>query len=49
MQSLEARLGSYSSAVLSLFRVVIGFLYALHGTASLAGGGRSDGAKRPAG
>jgi putative oxidoreductase len=35
MTSQSARLDSYSSAVLSLFRVVIGFLFALHGTIGL--------------
>jgi putative oxidoreductase len=31
-RSTEARLTSYSPAVLSLFRVVIGFMFAIHGT-----------------
>ena len=34
-RSTEARLNSYSPAVISLFRVVIGFLFAIHGTMTL--------------
>jgi len=33
--SLDARLSSYSAPVISLFRAVIGFLFALHGTMTL--------------
>ena len=36
-RSMEATLNSYSPAVLSLFRVVIGFLFAIHGSAGLWG------------
>ena len=35
MTSLTTRLDSYSSAVVGLFRVVIGFLFAIHGTIGL--------------
>jgi putative oxidoreductase len=34
-RSLDARLSSSSSAVISLFRAVIGFLFALHGAMTL--------------
>jgi putative oxidoreductase len=34
---IEARLDDYSSAVISLFRIVMGFLFTLSGTASLFG------------
>jgi putative oxidoreductase len=34
-RSTQARLNSYSPTVLSLFRVVIGFLFAIHGTMTL--------------
>lgn len=34
-RSNEARLNSYSPAVLSLFRVVVGFLFAVHGSTAL--------------
>ena len=36
-QTLDARLDTYSSPVLGIFRVVIGFLFALHGTVHLFG------------
>lgn len=36
-QRLDARLDTYHSPVLGLFRIVIGFLFALHGTAKLFG------------
>lgn len=35
--SLDSRLNTSSSAVISLFRVVIGFLFALHGAMTLFG------------
>jgi putative oxidoreductase len=44
-QKLDARLTSYHSPVLGVFRIVIGFLFAIHGTVKLfawpidAGGG----------
>jgi putative oxidoreductase len=34
-RSLDARLTSYSPAVLSLFRVIIGLLFTLHGTITI--------------
>ncbi|MCX2932689.1 DoxX family protein [Mycobacterium sp. CVI_P3] len=34
-QKLDARLDAYSSPVLGLFRIVIGFLFAIHGTVKL--------------
>ncbi|HUO38915.1 MAG TPA: DoxX family protein, partial [Mycobacterium sp.] len=34
---LENRLNTYSPAVLSIFRIVIGFLFMSHGTATLFG------------
>lgn len=35
--SLEGRLDSYAPVVISVFRVVLGFLFTLHGTSSLFG------------
>jgi putative oxidoreductase len=35
--NLEARLKTYTPAVLSLFRIVIGFMFAIHGTILLFG------------
>ena len=35
MQRLDARLDTYSSPVLGIFRIVIGLLFTLHGTAKL--------------
>jgi putative oxidoreductase len=37
VQILETRLNAYSPAVLSLFRVVFGFMFAIHGTGRLFG------------
>jgi len=37
IQALDARLDRFSSPVLGIFRIVIGFLFALHGTAKLFG------------
>jgi uncharacterized membrane protein YphA (DoxX/SURF4 family) len=37
VQNLETRLNTYSPAVLSLFRVVFGFMFAIHGTGRLFG------------
>jgi putative oxidoreductase len=34
-QTLDARLNTYSSAVLSIFRIVFGFLFAVHGASKL--------------
>jgi putative oxidoreductase len=34
---IESRLNGYSGAVISLFRVVVGFLFALHGTSTMFG------------
>ena len=36
-QRLDARLDTYSSPVLGIFRIVLGLLFALHGTAKLFG------------
>ncbi|MGV1005433.1 MAG: DoxX family protein [Candidatus Nanopelagicales bacterium] len=36
-QRLDARLDTYSSPVLGIFRIVIGLLFALHGSAKLFG------------
>ena len=36
-QTLDARLDTYSSPVLGIFRIVIGFLFAIHGTVGLFG------------
>ena len=36
-QRLDARLGTYSSPVLGIFRIVIGLLFTLHGTSKLFG------------
>lgn len=36
-QNLDARLAGYSSPVLSIFRIVFGLLYTLHGTMKLFG------------
>jgi putative oxidoreductase len=36
-QTLDARLNTYSSAVLSIFRIVFGFLFTFHGTMKLFG------------
>ena len=36
-QTLDARLDTYSSTVLGIFRIVIGFLFAIHGTVGLFG------------
>ena len=35
--NLDARLASYSSPVLSIFRIVFGVLFTLHGTMKLFG------------
>jgi len=37
IQDLDVRLDRFSSPVLGIFRIVIGFLFALHGTAKLFG------------
>jgi|694.fasta_scaffold07579_16 putative oxidoreductase len=37
MDTLNARLDQHKSTVLGIFRIVIGFLFALHGTAKLFG------------
>ena len=37
IQSLDSRLDRFSPAVLAVFRIVIGALFALHGTAKLFG------------
>ena len=37
IQSLDTRLDRFSPAVLAVFRIVIGALFALHGTAKLFG------------
>ena len=37
MQSLDTRLDRFSSPVLGIFRIVVGLLFALHGTAKLFG------------
>jgi len=36
-QTLDARLGGFSSPVLGIFRIVIGFLFTIHGTVKLFG------------
>jgi putative oxidoreductase len=36
-RNLEASLNTYSPTVLSLFRIVVGFLFAIHGTVGLFG------------
>ena len=48
-KSSQARLNSYSPAVLSLFRIVFGFLFAVHGSAALWGWPIELGAKPPLG
>ncbi len=37
MSQVSARLDQHSPTVLGIFRIVIGFLFALHGTAKLFG------------
>lgn len=37
MSSLEARLGQFSPTVIGICRIVLGFLWALHGTSKLFG------------
>lgn len=37
MQSLDARLDRFSAPVLGIFRIIVGLLFALHGTAKLFG------------
>jgi putative oxidoreductase len=48
-QTLDARLDSYSSPVLSVFRIVIGLLFAIHGTVHLFGWPISKGGPVPVG
>jgi putative oxidoreductase len=48
-QKLDARLDTYHSPVLGIFRIVIGFLFALHGTAKLFAWPASQGGAVPVG
>jgi putative oxidoreductase len=48
-QKLDARLDTYHSPVLGIFRIVIGFLFALHGTAKLFAWPFSQGGAVPVG
>jgi putative oxidoreductase len=48
-QRLDARLDTYHSPVLGLFRIVIGFLFALHGTVKLFAWPVSQGGAAPVG
>ncbi len=48
-QRLDARLGTYHSPVLGLFRIVIGFLFAIHGTTKLFAWPVSQGGAAPVG
>ncbi|QEN13804.1 DoxX family protein [Mycolicibacterium sp. ELW1] len=48
-QTLDARLGGYHSPVLGIFRIVIGLLFALHGTVKLFGWPISQGGAAPIG
>lgn len=45
-QSLDSRLDRLSSPVLGIFRIVIGFLFALHGSAKLFGWPATEGGAR---
>jgi putative oxidoreductase len=49
IQRLDARLDTYHSPVLGLFRIVIGFLFALHGTVKLFAWPISQGGTAPVG
>ena len=48
-QRLDARLDTYHSPVLGLFRIVIGFLFAIHGTTKLFAWPVSQGGAAPVG
>ena len=48
-QTLDARLDTYSSPVLGIFRIVIGFLFAIHGTSKLFAWPVSQGGAVPVG
>jgi len=48
-QKLDARLDTYHSPVLGIFRIVIGFLFALHGTSKLFAWPVSQGGAAPVG
>lgn len=46
---IDARLDRYSPAALGIFRIVVGFLFALHGTAKLFGWPATNGGAVPFG
>ena len=48
-QRLDARLDTYHSPVLGLFRIVIGLLFAVHGTTKLFGWPAAQGGRPPVG
>lgn len=48
-QILDERLDRHSSTALGLFRIVLGFLFALHGTAKLFGWPATEGGRVPFG
>ena len=48
-QRLDARLETYHSPVLGLFRIVVGFLFAIHGTTKLFAWPVSQGGTAPIG
>ena len=48
-QTLDAQLDRYHSPVLGVFRIVIGFLFAIHGTAKLFAWPVSQGGAAPVG
>lgn len=49
MQTLDAQLDRHSATALGIFRIVIGFLFALHGTAKLFGWPATKGGQVPFG
>lgn len=48
-QKLDARLNTYHSPVLGIFRIVVGFLFAIHGTVKLFAWPISQGGAVPVG